>query len=84
MDPARAYPFYSLLPNHLPEKGCATAMQGITIIGSVMGVFVLMNGIYCVMYPPFGDEPQGLAIIAIGIFIIMSSLHMAKTCGSGE
>ena len=55
-------------------------MQAVTIIGYIIGVFVLLNGISIVMFPPFGDEPQGFAIIAIGIFIILSSLPMGRSC----
>jgi hypothetical protein len=53
-------------------------MQAVTLIGCIIGIFVILNGIYVVVYPPFGDEPQGFAIIAIGIFIILSSLHMGR------
>jgi hypothetical protein len=54
-------------------------MQAVTIIGGMIGIFVLLNGLYVMMYPPFGDEPQGIALVAIGIFIILSSLHMGRS-----
>jgi hypothetical protein len=54
-------------------------MQAVTIIGGIIGIFVLLNGVYIITFPPFGDEPQGFAIVAIGIFIILSSLHMGRS-----
>jgi len=39
---------------------------------------VIANGVYVFFMPPAGDEPQGLALIAIGIFIPVLVLFMAK------
>jgi hypothetical protein len=54
-------------------------MQSVTVIGCIIGIFVLLNGIYVVTFPPLGDELQGIALIAIAIFIILSSLHMGRS-----
>lgn len=59
-------------------------MQSVTVIGCIIGIFVLLNGIYVITFPPLGDEPQGFAIIAIGIFIILSSLHMGRSSERSE
>ena len=45
------------------------------IEGWVIGLFVIANGIYVVAFPPLNDEPQGYAIIAIGVFIILIARH---------
>ena len=54
-------------------------MRTLTIEGCIIGLFVIFNGIYVVAFPPIGDEPQGYAIIAIGIFIILATGHLATT-----
>ncbi|MDO9323355.1 MAG: hypothetical protein Q7T80_00175 [Methanoregula sp.] len=54
-------------------------MRTLTLEGWVIGLFVIFNGIYVITFPPIGDEPQGYAIIAIGIFIILAVLHLEKT-----
>jgi hypothetical protein len=46
------------------------------IEGCVIGLFVIANGIYVVAFPPVNDEPQGYAIIAIGIFIILITRYL--------
>ena len=53
-------------------------MRAITIVGGILGLFAILNGIYVASYPPVGDEPQGYAIIAIGIFIIIASLELGR------
>jgi len=50
--------------------------RALTIEGCIIGLFVIANGIYVVAFPPANDEPQGYAIIAIGIFIILATLHL--------
>jgi hypothetical protein len=59
-------------------------MQSITVLGSVTGFLVILDGVYTFLYPPFGDEPQALALVAIGVFMILISLHMEKSGGPGE
>jgi hypothetical protein len=49
------------------------------IEGCITGLFVIANGIYVIVYPPFGDEPQGYAIPAIGIFILLATLRLDRT-----
>lgn len=48
------------------------------VLGFFIGVFVLVNGIWVFIMPPTGDEPQGLAIIATGIFIPLIILYVAR------
>jgi hypothetical protein len=59
-------------------------MQAITVEGWIIGLFVILNGIYVVAFPPAGDEPQGLAIIAIGAFIILATMHYTGTLDREE
>jgi hypothetical protein len=59
-------------------------MRALTLEGYIIGLFVMFNGIYVVVFPPFGDEPQGYAIIAIGIFIILATQHLDKTMENNE
>lgn len=50
----------------------------IKVISIFIALFVIANGIWIAYMPPFGDEPVGLAIIAIGIFIPIITLQIAK------
>lgn len=48
------------------------------VISFFIALFVIVNGAYVVYMPPGGDEPQGLAIIATGVFIIIAVLAIAR------
>jgi hypothetical protein len=48
------------------------------VISFFVGLFVIANGVWVIYMPPFGDEPVGLAIIAVGIFIPAITLFMAR------
>jgi hypothetical protein len=48
------------------------------VIYFFIALFVIANGVYVFFMPPGGDEPQGLAIVAIGIFIPVLVLFIAK------
>jgi hypothetical protein len=50
----------------------------IKVISFFIALFVIANGIWVLLMPPFGDEPIGLAIIAVGIFIPIITLYIAK------
>lgn len=50
----------------------------IKVICFFVGLFVIVNGVWVFFMPPYGDEPVGLAIIAIGIFIPIITLTVAK------
>ena len=52
-------------------------VSALMLEGWIIGLFVFINGVYIVAFPPVNDEPQGYAIIAIGIFIILATLHLA-------
>ncbi|MDO9325465.1 MAG: hypothetical protein Q7T80_10970 [Methanoregula sp.] len=41
-------------------------------------MFVIANGVWITFMPPLSDEPVGLAIIAVGIFIPILTLSVAK------
>jgi hypothetical protein len=56
-------------------------VSALMLEGGIIGLFVIINGIYIVAFPPLNDEPQGYAIIAIGIFIILATLHLAGITG---
>jgi len=51
---------------------------GPLIEGSIIGSFVILDGIWVVWNPPYGDEPQGYAIIAIGIFILILTYELVR------
>jgi hypothetical protein len=53
-------------------------LRALAIEGCILGLFVISNGIYVILFPPSGDEPRGYAIIAIGIFIIFATLHLDR------
>jgi hypothetical protein len=48
------------------------------VISFFIALFVIINGAYVVCMPPGGDEPQGLAIIATGVFIVIAVLAIAR------
>jgi len=48
------------------------------VMSGVIGLFVIANGIWVVTMPPFSDEPQGYAIIAVGLFIPLITLYVAR------
>lgn len=50
----------------------------IKVICFFVGLFVIANGIWVVYMPPYGDEPVGLAIIAVGIFIPILTIFVAR------
>ena len=54
------------------------------IEGCVIGLFVIADGVWVVLTPPYGDEPQGYALIAIGIFILLFILHHEQGGGQPE
>ena len=53
-------------------------VRAIGIEGFVIGLFVILDGIYVILFPPFSDEPQGYAITAIGIFIILITVRVSR------
>jgi len=50
----------------------------IRIIGFFIGLFILVNGIWVILTPPFGDELQGYIIIAVGIIIPILVQYVAQ------
>ena len=50
----------------------------IKVISFFIALFVTANGIWVAYMPPYGDEPIGYAIIAVGIFIPVITLYVAK------
>lgn len=48
------------------------------VISCLIGLFILINGIWIVMTPPLGDEPQGYIIIAVGLFIPVITFYVAQ------
>jgi hypothetical protein len=59
-------------------------LRALIIEGGIIGLFVILDGIYVVVFPPYGDEAQGYAIIAIGIFIILASHHFDTIAEKNE
>jgi len=52
--------------------------DSLSIEGIIIGLFVIIDGIWVVASPPYGDEPQGYAIIAIGLFILICTYELAR------
>jgi hypothetical protein len=50
----------------------------IKVISFFIALFVIVNGIWVAYMPPYGDESIGYAIIAVGIFIPIITLYVAK------
>jgi multisubunit Na+/H+ antiporter MnhB subunit len=48
------------------------------VISFFIALFVIANGVYVINMPPGGDEPQGIAIIAVGIFIIIAVIWISR------
>jgi hypothetical protein len=48
------------------------------VMSAFIGLFVIVDGIYVYIMPPYGDEPIAVAIIAIGIFIPLLTFSVAK------
>jgi Mg2+ and Co2+ transporter CorA len=65
-------------------SGVGGMVRAITIEGIILGILIVADGIYVAAFPPANDEPQGYAIIAIGIFIILIILHLNNRAEDGE
>jgi hypothetical protein len=50
----------------------------IRIIGFFIGLFIIVNGIWVILTPPFGDEPLAYVIIAVGITIPVVVQYVAQ------
>ena len=50
----------------------------IKVISCFIGLFAILNGIWIVMTPPFGDEWQGYAIIVVGFLIPAVILYLGR------
>jgi hypothetical protein len=49
----------------------------VRILGFFIGLFVIVNGIWVILTPPFGDEPLGYVIIVVGIIIPLLVQYVA-------
>ena len=45
---------------------------------SILGLFVIVDSIWVILMPPYGDEYIGYALTAIGIFIILIVYKLAQ------
>jgi len=50
----------------------------IRIISVFLGLFIVVNGIWIILTPPFGDEPLAYGIIAVGIAIPLLFQYYAQ------
>jgi hypothetical protein len=50
----------------------------IKIIGLFIGLFIIVNGVWLIVTPPFGDEPFAVVIIAVGIIIPLLVQYVAR------
>jgi len=53
-------------------------VRAILVEGLIIGILVILDGIYVVLFPPFGDEVQGYGIILIGVFVILAAVHLGR------
>jgi hypothetical protein len=50
----------------------------IKIISLFIGLFIVANGVWVILTPPFGDEPLAYVIIAVGIIIPLLVQYVAQ------
>ena len=50
----------------------------IRIISLFIGLFIIVNGVWVILTPPFGDEPLAWVIIAVGIVIPILVQYVAQ------
>ncbi len=50
----------------------------IRIVCVFIGLFIVANGIWFILTPPFGDEPLAYVIIAVGIIIPLLVEYVAR------
>lgn len=48
------------------------------VLSIFIAFFVIVDGIYVYVMPPYGDEPVSLAIILIGVFIPILTFSVAR------
>ena len=58
-------------------------VRAILVEGLIIGILIILDGIYVVVFPPYGDEVQGYGIIMIGIFVILASVHLGRMKENG-
>jgi hypothetical protein len=75
--PPRKTGYFTRLFYPSREKGINMEII-LKLLGFFIGLFVIVNGLWVYAMPPTGDEPQGLAIIAIGIFIPAIILYVSR------
>jgi hypothetical protein len=50
----------------------------IKIISLFIGLFIIANGVWVILTPPFGDEPLAYVIIVVGIIIPLLVQYVAQ------
>jgi hypothetical protein len=50
----------------------------VKVMACLIGLFIFVNGVWIVMTPPFGDEPQGYIVMAAGIFIPFMTIALGR------
>ena len=53
-------------------------VSALVIEGGIIGLFVILDGLHIVALPTVNDEPQRYAISAIGIFILLATVHLSR------
>jgi len=48
------------------------------VISFFIALFMVVNGVYVMGMPPTGDEPQGLAIIVMGVFVFIAVMWISR------
>lgn len=70
---------YCLEPDTVWSGKCRQGMEKILkIVSLFIALFMIADGIYVYIMPPYGDEPVAFAIIAMGIFIPLLTFSIAR------
>lgn len=48
------------------------------VVSIFIALFIIADGIYVYVMPPYGDEPVAFAIVAIGVFIPLLTFSVAR------
>ena len=59
-------------------QGCVVMEKILQVLSIFIAFFVIVDGIYVYVMPPYGDEPVAAAIILIGIFIPILTFSVAR------
>jgi hypothetical protein len=75
--PVRQSPYNS--SSSVLRTNWSMSMEAILkVISFFIALFMIVNGVYVMYMPPTGDEPQGLAIIVMGVFVFIVVMWISQ------